>query len=130
MTAPRRSRSSVASPVATPGGVLGVVGALALVVAAFLPWTDTGAVAVDLSLRAIDATALPTVGFVVIVVGALPALAALVTPRGWPRTLAAVLAGVTTLAWLGGGPDGALVAGVWTALGACVALLFAAALAD
>lgn len=100
---------------------------IALVLSSFLPWTAEGRVPLDIGLLAFDGTAQPTVALTLVFLGALPAVAALTGARGWPRLVAGAGGGGLVVAWLAAGPQAALAAGVWVALGACVVLFFTAA---
>ena len=101
----------------------------AQVFAAFHHWhPDGGTVAVDLALRS-PGSSLGTVGTLLLVLAAIPALAALVTPSGWSCLVSAFTTGVLVLAWVGLGPVGPVAGGVWIAAGAVCGHLVAAALA-
>lgn len=97
-----------------------------LVVAMFLPWSAEGRLALDAS---IGDGGQPTVATVLVLIAALPAFGALVGDAGWPRLLTGLATAAVVLGWLAAGPDGRLVSGVLTALGAAAGLLLAAALA-
>ncbi|MBW3657396.1 MAG: hypothetical protein KY457_02085 [Actinobacteria bacterium] len=117
---PLRSRAGVALTLLASG---------AQVLAAFHHWHPDGdVVAVDLALRT-PASPLGSVGVLLLVLAAVPALAALAIPSGWPRGLSAFATGVLVLAWVGLGPVGPVATGVWLAAGAVCGHLVAAALA-
>lgn len=117
-------------PALAPDGLLALAASGAQLVAAFLPWTEDGVVGLDLSLVSDVAPRQPTVGLVLIVLAAAPAVAALVSRRGWVRAVSAVGTGALALGWLAFGTGAALVSGVYVALAATVAHLVAAALPD
>ncbi len=130
MTTPADHRADPGLALGTFAGAATLAAAAALLVAAFLPWTTTGVVAVDIAMVGSGARAGLTLGSWLVVLAAAPAIAVLVTRRAWVRVAGAVLAGGTVLLWLADGPDAALTAGVWTAIAGACALLLAAALAD
>lgn len=99
---------------------------MGLIAAAFLPWQADGRVALDAVLGPWWSRL--TVGLLLVLIAALPAIAALVSARGWPRLVSAVGAATLVLYWLAAGADGAMTSGIATALGATVGLLLAAAL--
>lgn len=124
-------RGRTADPaIDTIAGITTLLASAGQVLAAFLPWTSTAAVALDLSLVTSERPLPPTLGMVLILFAALPGVAALQTRRGWPRTVSATATAALTLAWLAFGHDASLASGVWVAIGATVAHLVAAALAD
>lgn len=108
-----------------------VLGAFALVAATFLPWQASGAVPLDLPValawREGAGSGQPTVGTVLVALAAVPAVAALVGDRAWPRLLAAVIASALALTWVAAVPDAGLHAGIVVTLAAGGALLVAAA---
>lgn len=114
---------------AAAGRVLAVAGALALVAAGFLPWTRRGGLPLDLGAFTWEAGTQPSVTLVLVVLAALPSLAALVVGWAWPRVVAAVGGAALVLSWLATGSEATLTSGVWTALGGIIALLMAAGLA-
>lgn len=127
----RQQRSAErAGPVAGPAGrTFALLAAAAQIVSVFLPWEDEVA-GLDLTLRSFDVgVAQPTVGTVLVLLAALPAVAALVSDVGWPRFVSAAGTGALVLAWIGRGPEGAITVGAAVALGAAVGHLLAAALA-
>lgn len=112
------------------GRTLTLLAAGAQVVAVFLPWTHQ-VTALDLSLRGFDiGVQQPTVGLTLVLLAALPALAALVSGTGWPRAVSGAGTGALALAWLAAGPAGAITTGITVALGAAVGHLWAAAVAS
>ncbi len=118
----------MSSPSTRVAQVLAVLGGLVLVLAAFLPWTADGRVALDLGPATGAGTAAPTLALLLIAVAAASALAGLAGVRGRVHAGAGAAAGVTVLCWLALGPDGALTSGVWVAIAAAVVLFVAAAL--
>lgn len=117
-------------PRGTVGRTVALLAAGAQVVAVFLPW-DPGSAALDLTLRGFEVgLAQPTVGVVLVLLAALPAVAALVSDVGWPRLVSGLGTGGLALLWITRGPEGALTTGIAVALGAAVGHLLAAALAS
>lgn len=110
-----------------PARTLAVLGGLALVAAAFLPWVERGTVALDLGITGVRGTH-PTIAVLLVALAALPSVAALVDDVAWPRWVSAALTGALILGWLGFGPDGSLVAGVATAIAGAVTMFVAAGL--
>lgn len=111
------------------GTALTLLAAAAQVLAAFQHWRPAAdAVALDVSLVA-PGPALASYGTALLVLAAVPALASLVTPRGWPRAVSAVATAGLVLWWVALGPVGPVAAGVWLAAGAACGHLVAAALA-
>ncbi|HEX9888041.1 MAG TPA: alpha-amylase family glycosyl hydrolase, partial [Nitriliruptorales bacterium] len=112
------------------GRPLALLGALALLVSAFLPWAGNGRTGIDLGLLTFgDRLAQPTVGLVLVALAAVPAVAALLHDHGWPRGLTGLAAGALVVVWLAEGPDGAIVPGVAAAMVAVGLLVAAAAVA-
>ena len=107
--------------------VLAVLGGLALIVSAFLPWTADGRVALDLGVGA-SGRAAPTLALLLIAVAAAGALAGLVGARGRLHAGVGAAAAVTVLCWMALGAGVALTAGIWVATGAATLLFLAAAL--
>lgn len=118
---------------ATPGRAgraVALLAAAAQIVAIFLPWTADDVTALEAGLRSAgEAAEQPTVAASLVVLAALPAVAALLGDVGWPRAVAGAGTGGLVLYWLALGPDGHLVPGVLVALAAAVAHIGAAALA-
>lgn len=116
-------------PRGTVGRTVALLAAGAQIVAVFLPW-DPQAAALDLTLRGFEVgLAQPTVGVVLVLLAALPAVAALVSDVGWPRLVSGLATGALVLLWITRGPEGVLTTGIAVALGAAVGHLLAAALA-
>ncbi|MBW3578955.1 MAG: archease [Actinobacteria bacterium] len=113
------------------GRAVALLASAALILAMFLPWTGDGTLALDLGLRSWGRRAgQPTVAFGLVMIAALPSLAAVLGDAAWPRLVAAVAAGGLALSWLAVGPDGGLTAGVVATLIGAVGLLAAAAFAS
>jgi SHS2 domain-containing protein len=112
------------------GRACALLAALGQVVAAFLPWTADGHLAIDLGIPSLGETATqPTVATALILLAAVAAVPALLGDWGVPRALSGLATGLLTIVWLAGGPDGAFATGVIVALAASVVHLIAAALA-
>lgn len=113
----------------TAGRTVALLAAGAQIVAVFLPW-DPDVAALDLTLRTFEVgLAQPTVGIVLVLLAALPAVAALVSDVCWPRVVSALGTAALALLWIGRGPEGVITTGIAVALGAAVGQLLAAALA-
>lgn len=124
-------RAGVVGKASVAGRTLALVGAAALVVAMFLPWTGDGRLALDLGLTSIGAaSSQPTVALALVGLAALPSIAALVGDHPFPRIIVAGAAAVGVLVWLGAGPDGSLAPGVLAGLAGVVLLSLSAALAS
>jgi len=108
------------------GRAAALVASALQVVAAFLPWTGDGRLALDLGLGQPQ----PTVALVLLALAAIAAVPAIVSDAGWPRTMSAVGTGVLGLLWLANGPDGAITSGIAVALTAVALHLLAAAIAS
>ena len=111
------------------GRSLALIGSGGLLFAGFRAWTSDGVAGLDLAALDPGGAGQPSVALVLVVLAALPALAALVGDSAWPRLVAAVGASASTLAWVELAPDGALVAGPWSSLGGASLLFIAAAFA-
>ncbi|MBW3621244.1 MAG: hypothetical protein KY461_13445 [Actinobacteria bacterium] len=120
-------------PLRRAGTVLTLLASALQVLSAFHRWDpELGHVGLDIGLRGGPAPAEPglvTIGAVLLVLAALPALAALVTVRGWPRAMSAVATAALVLAWISLGPVGSVPPGVWLAAAGACGHLVAAALA-
>lgn len=121
-------RSDTSTPVPW-GQLVSFVAAGAQIMSIFLTWTAAGATALTIGLPGTGAGGQPTVATVLVVLAALPAVAALIGDAGWPRGVSGLATGALVLVWLGFGPDGQLTPGVLTALGAGIGHLGAAAVA-
>lgn len=134
-TPPAPSSSPAPAPAVRPspalhpaGTVVTLLAAGAQVLAGFHRWDVLGRVGLDVPLVA-AVPSLLNVGTALLVLAALPSLAALVTAGGWPRFVSAVGTAGLVLWWVATGPAGPVAAGVWLAVGATCAHLVAAALA-
>lgn len=124
------SVTSGRTPPGRAGRTVALAAAAAQVVAIFLPWTADDLTALGAGLRSAGERAeQPTVAVALVLLAALPAVAALVGDVGWPRAVSGAGTGGLVLYWLALGPDGHLVPGVLVALAAAVAHIGAAALA-
>lgn len=134
-TSPSPLTAATGSLASLAGAALALVSSGAQVLAAFHHWrpldaeVDAGAVALDVALTSSGASPL-SLGTALLVVAALPAVAAVVSPRGWPRTVSAAATALLVLWWVALGPVGTVAAGVWLAAGSVCGHLVAAALAD
>lgn len=117
-------------PRGTLGRTVALLAAGAQIVAVFLPW-DPGAAALDLTLRSFEVgVAQPTVGILLVLLAALPAVAALISDVGWPRLVSGLGTAALVLLWITRGPEGVITTGIAVALGAAVGHLLGAALAS
>ena len=120
-------------PLRRAGVVLALLASALQVLAAFHRWDpELGDVALDIGLRGgpgPSGSGLVTIGAVLLVLAALPALAVLVTARGWPRAMSAIATAALVLAWVSLGPVGSVPPGVWLASAGACGHLVAAALA-
>lgn len=133
MTSHDTNRRSPGDPLETTRiGVIGrttaLLAAAAQLASAFLVWTGDGRSGLDLGLLADDATQ-PTVALALLLLAVLPAVGALISDTGWPRTVSGVLTGGLVLFWLATGPGGEMTDGVVVAIGGAIGQLLAAALA-
>jgi SHS2 domain-containing protein len=119
----RRRRAGVSRTLALLGGG-------AQVTAAFLPWDDTGRVALDLGVRSLgDGAEQPTVAVVLVVLAAVAAVPPLVRAVALAPLLSGLATAGLALGWLAVvDPDG-VPSGVVVALAAAAGLLLAAGLA-